>query len=63
MLIFGWLFLMAGTGTVLLALGVVSLVAGVAFAPTRRRLAASFVGLLIGCFPILFLIASFAVRA
>ena len=57
---FGWLFLVAGTGVFLLATGLLMAIAGVALAPSWKRGALGTVALVVGCAPIWFLLAWFA---
>ncbi len=60
-MLFGWLFLEAGTGLWLLGLGIVAMAAGIALRPTRGRALAAIVGFAAGCSPVIFLVLWFTV--
>jgi hypothetical protein len=56
-LMFGWFFLMAGTGLALMLAGIALQAVAVAIAPSWRRGAAAAAGLVAGCWPLWYLIA------
>lgn len=55
-LIFGWLFLAAGTGGFLLLAGLAMEVAGVLLWPTVRRAGAALAAIALGCSPVVFIV-------
>ena len=61
-LLFGWLFLEAGTGAFLLLTGLAMEAAGVALWPTIRRAVAAMGALVVGLAPVGFIVAWVMVR-